>query len=205
MKRCVIVAGGDYAPIAPLEAGDFILACDRGYVHTQREGLTPDLLMGDFDSYDGALPEDVPVERFPVEKDDTDTMLAIRWAAAHGFEAVRICCGFGGRFDHTLANIQSLHFAVRAGMEAAMDDERTTVRVLLPGEYRVPCHEGWTLSVFALTDRCENLRIHGTKYEAEGVTLTNAFPLGVSNAFRGDARLAFDSGVLCLVCARLEA
>ena len=89
-------------------------------------------------------------------------------------------------------------------MAASMDDENTAVTVLLPGEYRVPARPGWSLSAFALTDVCDGFCIHGTKYEAEGVTLTNAFPLGVSNAFCGDAVLRFDSGVLCLVCARLE-
>ena len=91
MKRCLIIAGGDYAPIEP-DGGDFILACDKGYAWCVREGIVPDLILGDFDSYGGKLPEGVPVLRFPIEKDDTDTMLAVRWASEQGFKAVRLCC-----------------------------------------------------------------------------------------------------------------
>ena len=80
MKRCLIIAGGDYAPIGPVGEGDFVLACDKGYAYARREGIVPDLILGDFDSYGGALPEGIPVLRYPVEKDDTDTMLAVRWA-----------------------------------------------------------------------------------------------------------------------------
>ena len=66
MRRCLIIAGGDYAPIGPV-AEDFVLACDRGLAYAQREGIVPDLILGDFDSYRGALPEGVPVLRYPVE------------------------------------------------------------------------------------------------------------------------------------------
>ena len=84
MKRCVIVAGGERAPIAPLREGDFLLACDRGLVYALEEGLRPDLILGDFDSYSGDLPPEIPVLRYPVEKDDTDAMLAVRWAMTRG-------------------------------------------------------------------------------------------------------------------------
>ena len=76
MKTCIIISGGDYSPIGPVRSGDFVIACDKGYEYARREGIVPQLIMGDFDSYGGALPESVPVERFKKEKDDTDTMLA---------------------------------------------------------------------------------------------------------------------------------
>ena len=59
MKNCLIIAGGDYAPICP-QPGDFIIACDRGYAHACRENIVPHLLIGDFDSYSGPLPENIP-------------------------------------------------------------------------------------------------------------------------------------------------
>ena len=123
MKRCLIIAGGDYAPIEP-EEGDYILACDKGYAWCRREGIVPDLILGDFDSYGGKLPEGVPVLRFPAEKDDTDTMLAVRWASEQGFKALRLCCCFGGRLDHLLSNVETLHYAAALGMEAEARDER---------------------------------------------------------------------------------
>ena len=204
MKRCVIVAGGERAPIAPLREGDFLLACDRGLVYALEEGLRPDLILGDFDSYTGALPADIPVLRYPVEKDDTDGMLAVRWAAENGFEAVALRCMFGGRLDHLLSNIQTLHYAAELGMEAEARDENTFIRILRPGAYEIPERPGWSLSLLSLSERVEGLTIRGTKYEAEGVTLLNPSTLGQSNAFRGDAHIRFARGVLALVSCRME-
>ena len=205
MKRCVIVAGGERAPIAPLREGDFLLACDGGLRWVLDEGLRPDLILGDFDSYTGELPPGVPVLRYPVEKDDTDAMLAVRWAIAQGFGEVRLCCALGGSLDHLLANLQTLHFAAAAGLDASADDGRTLLRVLRPGRCRIPMRAGWKLSILALSDRVEGLTIRGTKYDTEDAVLTNAFPLGVGNDFRGDADLSFREGIAALLlCRRRE-
>lgn len=204
MKRCVIIAGGDYAPIGPVEKGDFVLACDRGYAWCRREGLMPDLVLGDFDSYAGALPEGVPILRYPVEKDDTDTMLAVRWASEQGFDAVRLCCCFGGRLDHLLSNVQTLQYAVSLGMDAEAADENNLLRVLRPGTYTLPCRRDWSLSLLALSETVTGLHIRGAKYEAAGVTLRRPTTLGQSNAFVTDVTLRFESGMLALVCCRLE-
>ena len=202
MKTCIIISGGDYSPIGPVRSGDFVIACDKGYEYARREGIVPQLIMGDFDSYGGALPESVPVERFKKEKDDTDTMLAIRYAIAHGFDSVRICCALGGRLDHLYANIQAMAFAAKAGLQAQADDENTFVRVLRPGAYQLKERRGWSLSLFSLSEACTNVCISGAKYELEGGRLTYSFPLGVSNEFRGDVSLNFDGGMLLLICCR---
>ncbi len=203
MRRCLIIAGGDYAPVGPV-GEDFVLACDRGLAYAQREGIVPNLILGDFDSYRGALPEGIPVLRYPAEKDDTDTMLAVRWAADNGFDTVRLACCFGGRLDHLLSNIQTLHLAAKLGMEAEAEDEHTCLRILRPGSYRLPRRRGWSLSLLALTEKVEGLSIRGTKYEVENVTLHNPTTLGQSNAFVSDAEIVFTSGILAVVCCRLE-
>ena len=92
--------------------GDYLIAADAGYAPLIAAGLTPDFVMGDFASL-GAPPEHPNVETHSVIKDDTDTMLAVRWASEQGFEAVRLCCAFGGRLDHVLANLQTLEFLQR--------------------------------------------------------------------------------------------
>ena len=203
MKRCVVVCGGEYAPIGPLREGDFVIACDSGYRWCLQEGIRPDLLMGDFDSWQGALPENIPVRHFPVKKDDTDAMLAVRFAIEQGFEELLLCCALGGSLDHLLANLQTLHFAADAGLDAGLRDERNEVRVLRPGSYRFPERKGRKFSVLALTDKVEELTIRGAKYEVTGVTLTNAFPLGVGNDFLGEIRLSFRTGIAAvLLCDR---
>ena len=205
MKRCVIVAGGAYAPIGPREENDFLIACDSGLRWCQREGIVPDLLLGDFDSYAGELPDGIPVLRFPVRKDDTDAMLAVRWAAENGFEEVLLLCAFGGSLDHLLANLQTLHFASDAGLRASARDERTELHVLRPGSYRFPERRGRKFSVLALTDRVTGLSVRGAKYEVTDAELSNAFPLGVGNDFDGDITLKFETGTAAvLLCDRGE-
>ena len=202
MKRCLIIAGGEYTSIGPLREGDFVIACDRGYAYALREGITPDLVIGDFDSYSGALPEGIPVERLPVEKDDTDTMHAVKYAIAHGFEEIRLCCALGGSLDHLLANIQTLHFAANAHLAATAGDARTEIAVYGPGNYHIPERAGWYLSVFALTDAVTGLTIRGTKYTLENADMSSGFPIGVSNEFLGDAEITFASGVVAVLLCR---
>ncbi len=202
MRRCLIIAGGEYAPIGPVRDDDFIIACDRGYSYAVREGIVPDLLIGDFDSYSGRLPDGIPAERLPTEKDDTDTMHAVRRAIEMGFDEIRLCCALGGSFDHLLANLQTLHFAVNAGISACAGDERTEIQALRPGKYRIPKREGWMFSVFALTDRVTGLTIRGAKYPLSEAEMSNAVPIGVSNEFAGDVTISFRDGVAAVVLCR---
>ena len=77
-KLCAIISGGRRAPLDGIENADWIIACDKGYQYGGEAGVRPQLLVGDFDSYTGSLPADIPILDLPVEKDDTDTMAAIR-------------------------------------------------------------------------------------------------------------------------------
>jgi len=97
-----------------------------------------------------------------------------------------------------------LSFAVKAGLEAEMADERTWLRALGPGEYTIKAREGWSLSLFALSESVEGLSISGSKYELENGRLEYSFPLGASNEFRGDACVRFESGMLLVICCRKE-
>ena len=98
-KRCIIVSGGRPGPAPQPQPGDFVIACDRGYRYCAGLGLQPDLFIGDFDSYDGAVDPAVPVERLQPEKDDTDTGHAIRHALDQGYRTLILVCALGGRLD----------------------------------------------------------------------------------------------------------
>ena len=115
-RRCAIFTAyceGDAQRAYAHHAGDFVLCADGGWEIARGMGVRPDLVIGDFDS--SAQPGDGAVERVPVEKDDTDTMLCVKRGLAMGFDDFLIVGGFGGRTDHTLANIQSLHYAAARG------------------------------------------------------------------------------------------
>ena len=70
-------------------AFDYVIACDHGYDHAKRMGIRPDVIIGDLDSLDqGERMETVPVLRYPEQKDDSDTMLAVKYALQEGFTSI---------------------------------------------------------------------------------------------------------------------
>ncbi len=203
-KQCVIISGGEFSPIEEVSPDDYIIACDRGYAYAERCGIVPDLVVSDFDSYAGQIDEGIPVIRFRSEKDDTDTMIAVRYAVEHGFESCRLLCALGGRLDHTIGNLQALVFAQEHGVRAMIDAPDTKVYTLRAGALSLPRRENWALSVFAAGDRCTGVSIRGAKYPLQDAELTNAFPIGVSNDWASDsAEVSVQSGILLIVLSKL--
>ncbi len=204
-KRCLIISGGDFCPIAPPGPDDFVIACDRGYSYALHCGVRPDLVVSDFDSYSGKIDPEIPLLQLPAEKDDTDTMRAIRYAAEQGFEAVHLVCALGGRLDHSLANLQSLVFAQCRGLSASLEDGDNFVCTLRNGERSFPRREGWAFSVFAALERCEGVSIRGAKYPLDRAALTGSFPLGVSNEWASpEICVRVEDGILLIVQSRLK-
>ncbi|MBQ9661704.1 MAG: thiamine diphosphokinase [Oscillospiraceae bacterium] len=203
-RRCVIVSGGDFSPVDGLGADDFVIACDRGYVYCERLGIRPDLVISDFDSYSGPVAPSVPLNTYASEKDDTDTMLAVRYAVEHGFESLLLCCALGGRLDHLIANLQSLVFAQRHGVRAVLRSEDTEMITLEDGSLHVPRREGWSLSVFAMDGPCRGVSIAGAKYPLRDAELLPSFPLGVSNQWtEAEAEICVREGLLLIVLSRM--
>lgn len=204
-KHCMIISGGAFSPIPQPGPDTFVIACDRGYAYAERCGIHPDLLVSDFDSYSGSIDPTVPVHRFRAEKDDTDTMIAIRTAIEQGFTSADLYCALGGRLDHTLANLQSMVFAEKHGLSLRIHSADTEILSLRNGSLRLPRREGYSLSVFAMEDRCRGVSIHGAKYELDQVELSSAFPLGVSNEWTGDeAVITVEDGILLIILSQLS-
>ena len=204
-SRCVIVSGGDFSPIHDLRPDDFVIACDRGYAYCERLGLRPDLVISDFDSYRGTVDPGIPLNSYQPEKDDTDTMLAVRYAVSRGFRELLLCCALGGRLDHLIGNLQSLVFAQRHGIRATLESEDTSVLTLSGGLIRIPRREGWSLSVFAVDGPCLGVGISGAKYPLRDAEVLPSFPLGVSNEWAEDeAVISVRSGILLVVLSKLS-
>ena len=205
-NRCVVISGGDFSPVPGISPDDFVIACDRGYVYCERLGLRPDLIISDFDSYSGPVDSEIPLNRFVSEKDDTDTMLAVRYAVEHGFHELLLCCALGGRLDHLIANLQSLVFAQKHGLPAVLLSEDTEIRTLAGGALRIPRREDRSLSVFALDGPCRGVCITGAKYPLANAELLPSFPLGVSNTWAGEeAVISVEEGILLIVLSKIPA
>ena len=204
MSSCLIISGGEFAPFTPPAEDEFVIACDRGNAYALRCGIKPDLLVGDFDSYRGPVEESIPVRRLPTEKDDTDTVSALRYALDHGFRELRLVCALGGRLDHLLANLQAAVFAAVRGANVRIESTDVIVQSLRQGSLRLPRQEGWSLSVFAADGPCRGVSIDGAKYPLLERELSPAFPLGVSNEWAGDeALVSVREGTLLIVMCRI--
>ena len=198
MKHCVIFCAGEFEKLAAPLGDALVIAADGGYAHTQKLGIVPDVILGDFDSL-GFVPEGATIH--PVEKDDTDCMLAIRAGLEAGCTDFVIYGALDGpRLDHTLANLQSLQYLAAHGAKGTLvglQNIITTVKnetIVFPADY-----EG-TVSVFCMGKPAEGVTIRGFKYELENGKLTPDYPLGVSNSFVGkESCVAVENGCLLVL------
>lgn len=202
MKRCFIFAAGTFYGLRerPGDPGDVVIAADAGYRICLEEHITPDLLLGDFDSME-APAGFARVRRLPVEKDDTDTLAALRVGLEQGCTDFLIYGGTGGkRLDHTLANLQSLLFLRRRGARGFLFDDDFLWTVIENEAVTVQKTAEWgLLSVFCLGDRAEGVDETGVQYPLQNAVLTPDFPLGVSNhILEPAARVAVQKGALAV-------
>lgn len=199
MGRCIIFCAADFHGLAaPLQTDDFILAADGGLAHVEKLGITPNGILGDFDSL-GYTPQGSTV--FPVEKDDTDAMLAVRKGLELGYREFYLYGSLDGpRLDHTVANFQTLQFLCDHGAFGYLIGKDYMVTVLKNGSLRFPRHCTGIFSVFCMGKDAEGVTIRGGKYGAEKVTLSAGFPLGVSNHFEGrEVTVSVEAGSLLIL------
>lgn len=203
MNICYIIGAGECAPMDfdPGET-DLLIAADGGYRAVCDAGMRPDLIVGDFDSL-GSVPTDAPVVRCPVEKDDTDTMIAIKEGLARGYQRFQIYGGLGGRLDHTIANLHALAYLADHGARGRLVGVREYVDILPAGTSTV-YHEGrGVISIFAWGGNATGVTLTGLHYPLHDATLTPNFPLGVSNDFTGlPARVSVRTGKLIVIINR---
>ncbi|NLD59260.1 MAG: thiamine diphosphokinase [Clostridiales bacterium] len=195
--RCWIVGAGDFCArgFAPAP-GDWVVAADGGLASLAQIGVSPDAVVGDFDSL-ASPPEGAEVVRLPVEKDETDMLAAIRLGLERGFRDFRLYGGTGGRLDHTVANLQLLCYLSLRGARGRLVDESCQFTAITDGELRFGAASTGVLSVFAPLGEARGVALEGLRYPLEGATLRGDYPLGVSNAFVGrPARASVASGTL---------
>ena len=198
MKRCFIYSAGTFYGLREQpQPGDLLIAADAGLLLCRRLGLEPDLVIGDFDSM--PQPDDEPTVRVPVEKDDTDTMLAIRAGLDAGCTQFHFYGATGGhRLDHTLANLQSLAFLRRHGARGYVYDDCFVYTVIENETLTVRQTVPWgLLSIFNLEAPASGVTLRGVQYELTDAALDSGFPIGVSNHILApQAEITVQSGLL---------
>ena len=200
-KFVIFCAGGFEALLEPLDKDDYLLAADGGLTHFEKLDRSPDGILGDFDSL-GYVPQGAVV--FPVEKDDTDAMLAVRQGLQMGYREFLLYGSLDGpRLDHTVANFQTLQFLADRGATGYLIGNTHIVTVVKNGQIRFPAEAAGILSVFCMGADASGVTIEGLQYTAEDAVLSAGFPLGVSNHFVGQpARIAVKDGSLLVIWER---
>lgn len=184
---CHIFGAGDFYGLKRrIGRKDIVIAADGGYRHCQAAGIEPHLLLGDFDSL-AEVPNLPHIRRVPVEKDDTDMMLAVKEGLARGFKDFCLYGGMGGqRTDHTIANLQTLVYLAHRGARGFLYGNGEIYTVIRNEELKLPARKEGTLSIFCMGPDAAGVTIRGAQYPLEKAVLTADFPLGVSNHFVGN-------------------
>ena len=196
MGTCLIFCAAEFDKLAaPIGAEDFVLAADGGLRHLDKLNIAPDGIIGDFDSL-GYIPQGAQV--FPVEKDDTDAMLAARKGLELGFRDFVFYGSLDGpRLDHTIANFQTLQFLADQGAKAYLVGKDYFVTVVKNEAISFPAEAEGILSLFCLGPDAKGVTLEGLHYPLTDGTLTSGFPLGVSNHFTGkEAKITVRNGCL---------
>lgn len=199
LKGIIVGAGSFYGFVERPTGEDCVIAADGGYAVCLREGIVPRFVIGDFDSL-GNVPETPNTIVVPVEKDDTDMMLAVKKGLSMGCREFQIYGGTGGRLDHTVANLQTLLYIARHGARGWLFDDRAAYTAVENGSLELPAREKGIFSLFAMDGKAQKVTVSGAQYSLENGTLAADFPLGVSNHFVGRrVKVSVEQGAL-LVC-----
>lgn len=195
-KTCMILGSapieGDKIPAEFPVENCYVICADGGIDTAARLGISPNLIVGDFDSAQTALPQDVETIRLPVEKDETDMLYAIKEGFRRGYSNFILLGGLGGeRFDHSIANLCVLSYIADRGGCAVMADGKTRVFVMNNGRLVFTDLKGSTLSVFPFGVNACTVTYKGLQYPLTQQVLRLNDAMGVSNCIIEDRAEVF--------------
>ena len=200
MKRCVIVGGadiGNYRFIRQtLRADDYVIFCDSGLKHLEGLQARPGLIVGDFDSHENPH-LDVETIVLPCEKDDTDTVYAVKEAVKRGFDDFLLIGVVGARLDHTLGNVSILLYLDSLGKHGCIIDDYSEMEIVSDKPVSV-CDRYAFFSLLNITGCAKGITITGAKYPLDGGEITCEYQYGISNEV-----LPGETAVVSVKCGKL--
>lgn len=208
MSRCVLVGGAAierYDDVKRyLRPGDYYIFCDNGLRHLEKLGVKPDLIIGDFDSH--AVPT-IPVETIflPREKDDTDSVYAVREALKRGFDDFLLIGVVGARIDHSLVNLSILLKLDSLGKRGLIVDDYSEMEIISHNIAEVG-PEFPFFSLLNISGTSKGITVENAKFPLENGDIDCEYQYGVSNEpLPGKtARIKVKEGRLLLVRVRRD-
>ncbi len=209
--QAVIICGGsvtDYDRCRKILSQDaFIICADDGARHLRKINILPDLLLGDFDSigaedlaYYGE--KGIEIIKYPVEKDKTDSEIAVDYALERGFKNLVILGATGSRLDHTLSNIFLLKKILDSGGTGCIINENNEI-YLISDSIRLKKEERCNVTLLAITKKVTGVTTKGLYYQLQDAEIYMGSSFGVSNVFTDEyAEVSIKSGLLLVIKSR---
>lgn len=202
MKAYIFCNGpiNDYGFLKNKDYSDCLIICaDGGMRHTEKLKITPDVIVGDFDSAK-SRPSDISAVECPTQKDYTDTERCVDLAIERGCKDIELIGAFGGRADHEFSHYCIMAHALKKGVSLIAVDNKNAA-FMKDGPFTITDAKKKYVSFFAYGGEVEGLCLKGLKYELNGVLLGCDTTLSVSNEFLPDknAEISFDKGMLLVI------
>ena len=203
MRRCVIVGGADISTYdrinSIITSEDYVIFCDSGLKHMQKLAVKPSLIVGDFDSHENPK-LDIETIVLPCEKDDTDTVFAVKEAIKRGYTDFLLIGVIGARLDHTLGNVYILEYLDEHGLKGKIIDDYSEMELVS----REPAYIEDSYAFFSLiniTGIAKGITIENAKYLLKDAEITCGYQYGVSNeVISGQtAKVSVKEGKLLLI------
>lgn len=177
---------------------DFIIAADNGFAVLEKLNVTPDLVVGDFDSL-GFQPEMENKVILPTKKDDTDMAVALELALDRGYRDIFVYGAADGKTDHTFANIALAAGLSRRGINCVFLGDNTNFTAVTNGKIKFDGATG-RVSVFCFGNTALGVTLKGLEYNLNNAALEPFIPLGVSNCFNnGESEIWVKNGTLIVM------
>ena len=194
--KIAIFSGGEFLKTQLLPY-DKLICADKGYEYAKALNLTPDFILGDFDSL-GYMPQSAEI--FPKDKNFSDTELAIKKAVSLGATEIDIYFSLGGRLDHELFNINLLKYAKNLGVTANIISGNTVVS-LISGNGSYLAKKGNNVSLVPFSDEAHIIKSKGLKYPLDNIKAVRGETLTLSNVATCDEiYIEIASGEVLLIC-----
>ena len=207
MKRCVIVGGAEinnYEYIKScLHNDDFIVFCDSGLKHLEALQVKSGLIVGDFDSH-GNPHLDVETIVLPCEKDDTDTVFAVKEAIKRGYNEFLLIGVIGARLDHTLGNVSILLYLDSLGKKGTIIDDYSEMGIVSSEPVYIDDSFAY-FSLLNISGIAKGITIENAKYPLNNAEITCEYQYGVSNevTLGMTAKVTVKEGKLLLIKDRV--
>ena len=165
----------------------------------QKLAAMPSLIVGDFDSHEN--PQlDIETIVLPCEKDDTDTVFAVKEAIRRGYTDFLLIGVIGARLDHTLGNVYILEYLDELGLKGKIIDDYSEMALVS----REPAYIEDLYAFFSLiniTGIAKGITIENAKYPLKDGEISCGYQYGISNEVISGkiAKVSIQDGKLLLI------